>query len=71
MNMSNTSIPQKPAVVPRGTFVHAVAPARIDLAGGWTDAIPITHERGGKVVNVAVKVNGRAPYTVKARRTEA
>ncbi|KAG0312383.1 hypothetical protein BGZ99_009544 [Dissophora globulifera] len=28
--------------VPRGTFVYASAPARIDLAGGWTDTIPIT-----------------------------
>ncbi|KAF9092884.1 hypothetical protein BGX29_010249 [Mortierella sp. GBA35] len=57
--------------VPLGTFVYASAPARIDLAGGWTDTIPITHEHGGKVVNVAIQVNNRAPYTVKARRTEA
>jgi len=28
--------------VPRGTFVYASAPARIDLCGGWTDTIPIT-----------------------------
>lgn len=28
--------------VPLGTYVYASAPARIDLAGGWTDAIPIT-----------------------------
>lgn len=28
--------------VPLGTFVYASAPARIDLAGGWTDTIPIT-----------------------------
>ncbi|KAG0306564.1 hypothetical protein BGZ97_000702 [Linnemannia gamsii] len=28
--------------VPIGTFVYASAPARIDLAGGWTDTIPIT-----------------------------
>lgn len=34
--------PSKPVVVPQGTFVHASAPARIDLAGGWTDTIPIT-----------------------------
>ncbi|KAF9942134.1 hypothetical protein BGZ65_008779 [Modicella reniformis] len=62
---------QGSVVVPQGTFVHASAPARIDLAGGWTDTIPIAHEHGGKVVNVAVRVNNRAPYTVKARRTEA
>ncbi|KAF8978154.1 hypothetical protein BGZ46_006768 [Entomortierella lignicola] len=69
--MSATPILREPDMVPLGTFVHASAPARIDLAGGWTDTIPITHEHGGKVVNVAVKVNNRAPYTVKARRTEA
>ncbi|KAI8348576.1 ribosomal protein S5 domain 2-type protein [Mortierella sp. GBAus27b] len=61
----------EPINVPRGTFVFASAPARIDLAGGWTDTMPITHEHGGKVVNVAVKVNNEAPNTVKARRTEA
>ncbi|KAG0207410.1 hypothetical protein BGX28_001349 [Mortierella sp. GBA30] len=60
-----------PWKVPQGTFVHASAPARIDLAGGWTDTSPITHEHGGKVVNVAVKVNNQSPYKVKARRTEA
>ncbi|KAF9200164.1 hypothetical protein BGZ49_009638 [Haplosporangium sp. Z 27] len=69
--MSAAPILREPDMVPLGTFVHASAPARIDLAGGWTDTIPITHEHGGKVVNVAVKVNNRAPYTVKARRTEA
>ncbi|KAF9432199.1 hypothetical protein BGZ76_011141, partial [Entomortierella beljakovae] len=70
--MNNSSLPfQESVIVPQGTFVYASAPARIDLAGGWTDTIPITHEHGGKVVNVAVKVNGQAPYTVKARRTEA
>ncbi|KAG0371084.1 hypothetical protein BGZ54_000532 [Gamsiella multidivaricata] len=46
-------------MVPRGTYVSASAPARIDLAGGWTDTTPITHEHGGKVVNVAVKINDR------------
>ncbi|KAF9961636.1 hypothetical protein BGZ72_002727 [Mortierella alpina] len=33
--------------------------------------MPITHEHGGKVVNVAIRVNSKAPYKVKARRTEA
>ncbi|CAO3566382.1 unnamed protein product [Mortierella alpina] len=31
----------------------------------------IGHEHGGKVVNVAIRVNSKAPYKVKARRTEA
>ncbi|KAG0057009.1 hypothetical protein BGZ83_002247 [Gryganskiella cystojenkinii] len=68
---STPSVFFPPVVVPRGTFVHASAPARIDLAGGWTDTTPITHEHGGRVVNMAVNVNGRPPYMVKARRTEA
>ncbi|KAF9403441.1 hypothetical protein BGX21_004202 [Mortierella sp. AD011] len=40
--MNGTSTPQEPVLVPQGTFVYASAPARIDLAGGWTDTPPIT-----------------------------
>jgi len=32
------------ATVPPGTWVMASAPARIDLAGGWSDTPPITYE---------------------------
>ena len=31
-----------------------IAPVRIDLAGGWTDLAPYTHEYGGEVVNIAI-----------------
>jgi hypothetical protein len=34
--------------------IHTQAPARIDLAGGWSDTPPISYEMGGEVVNVAV-----------------
>ncbi|MGA1400037.1 MAG: hypothetical protein ACO38P_06585, partial [Phycisphaerales bacterium] len=47
------------------------APARIDLAGGWTDTPPICFERGGAVVNVAIDVDGEAPLEVVVRRIEA
>lgn len=45
--------PVRPALV--------LAPARADLAGGWTDTPPQSMEIGGRVVNVALTVNGRYP----------
>ena len=49
---------------------HAVTvhlPVRVDLAGGWTDTPPISLEKGGAVLNVAVLLNGRYPISVTAR----
>jgi galactokinase/mevalonate kinase-like predicted kinase len=37
------------------------APARLELAGGWTDTPPYTLEHGGDVVNTAVNLNGQPP----------
>lgn len=42
-----------------GHWVEVECPARIDLAGGWSDTPPICYEMGGSVVNVAILVNGR------------
>ena len=30
------------------------APLRVDLAGGWTDLAPYTHDHGGEVVNFTI-----------------
>ena len=46
---------------PEGAWALAQAPARIDLAGGWSDTPPICHEAGGAVCNVAVKLDGKRP----------
>eukprot|EP01133_Synstelium_polycarpum_P008962 gene8962-10510_t len=54
---------------PLDTWVRVAIPARIDLAGGWTDTPPICYEHGGRVINVAIKVDGRKPIEVRARRT--
>ena len=51
-----------------GHWVKAEAPARIDLSGGWSDTPPITNEHGGKVTNVAVKVDGKRPIGAKIRK---
>lgn len=39
-----------------GVWVEAHSPARIDLAGGWSDTPPICYEQGGAVLNIAIKV---------------
>ena len=48
----------------------ASAPARIDLAGGWSDTPPICHELGGTVVNLAVSIDHRHALYASVRRTE-
>ncbi|MEE2812719.1 MAG: hypothetical protein VX627_06850 [Candidatus Thermoplasmatota archaeon] len=46
--------------------VEARAPVRLDLAGGWTDVPPYTHEVGGEVVNCAINLYARATMEVDA-----
>jgi galactokinase/mevalonate kinase-like predicted kinase len=48
-------------------IVWARSPVRLDLAGGWTDTPPYCLEHGGKVVNLAVNLNGQPPIQVFAR----
>jgi galactokinase/mevalonate kinase-like predicted kinase len=48
-------------------IVWGRSPLRLDLAGGWTDTPPYCLQFGGKVVNVAVDLNGQPPIQVFAR----
>lgn len=48
-------------------IVWGRAPARLDLAGGWTDTPPYALERGGSVLNAAVDLNGQPPIHAYAR----
>jgi Predicted kinase related to galactokinase and mevalonate kinase len=50
-------------------IVWARAPARFDIAGGWTDTPPYTNRYGGTVVNLAVDLNGQSPIQAFVRRT--
>jgi galactokinase/mevalonate kinase-like predicted kinase len=50
-------------------IVWGRAPARIDLAGGWSDTPPYSLEFGGCVLNAAVQLNGQPPIQVYARVT--
>lgn len=42
-------------------IVWARSPVRLDLAGGWTDTPPYCFLNGGKVLNLAVELNGQPP----------
>jgi galactokinase/mevalonate kinase-like predicted kinase len=48
-------------------IVWARSPVRLDLAGGWTDTPPYCIEHGGKVLNLAVDLNGQPPIQVFAK----
>ena len=56
------------ALPPLGRWEFAESPARIDLAGGWSDTPPLTYEHGGAVVNAAVTIDGQRPIGAKCRR---
>lgn len=45
-------------------IVWGKSPARIDLAGGWTDTPPYCLLSGGHVVNMAINLNGQPPLQV-------
>ncbi len=51
-------------------IVWGRSPARLDLAGGWTDTPPYCMIEGGRVVNVAVELNGQPPLQVFIRPSE-
>lgn len=39
--------------------MRAESPARVDMAGAWTDTPPICSDYGGNVIGAAVKVDGK------------
>ncbi|MCH8475492.1 MAG: hypothetical protein LAT55_09720 [Opitutales bacterium] len=51
-------------------IVWARSPARLDLAGGWSDTPPFCLGYGGRVLNMAVFLNGQPPIQAFARFTE-
>jgi len=51
-------------------IVWSRSPVRIDLAGGWTDTPPYCLMEGGKVVNIALELNGQPPLQVFVKPCE-
>lgn len=63
---------QMQPVLPRNTVLEdqilwGRSPVRIDLAGGWSDTPPFCLSFGGRVVNLAVNLNGQPPIQVFAK----
>ena len=48
-------------------WVVATAPARIDLAGGWSDTPPVCCEYGSSVTGLAVAIDGKIPLLCRCR----
>lgn len=46
------------------------SPVRLDLAGGWTDTPPYCFLHGGKVINLAVELNGQPPLHCYIKASE-
>ena len=61
------ALPTEPArlVLAPGRGVKVRCPARVDLAGGWSDTPPICHGIGGTVLNAAVRIGGESPVRVR------
>ncbi|XP_053742256.1 L-fucose kinase isoform X2 [Synchiropus splendidus] len=57
-------------VPPIGQWQEVHCPARLDLAGGWSDTPPIAFQHGGSVTNIAIKVDGKRPIGARARRIQ-
>ncbi len=69
MTSGHASPPPPASALRSDEIVWGRAPARLDLAGGWTDTPPFALERGGCVLNAAVDLNGQPPIQVYARVT--
>ncbi|MBR1463037.1 MAG: bifunctional fucokinase/L-fucose-1-P-guanylyltransferase [Prevotella sp.] len=48
-------------------IVWGRSPARIDIAGGWSDTPPYCLMEGGNVVNLAIELNGQPPLQTYVR----
>ena len=49
------------------TEFHAIAPVRLDFAGGWTDVPPFSAREGGVVVNGAIELTARVVVRLGGR----
>lgn len=48
-------------------IVWGRSPVRIDIAGGWTDTPPYCLMEGGRVINLAIELNGQPPLQAYIR----
>lgn len=63
----HSATPRPQMAVKRDQIVWARSPVRIDIAGGWTDTPPYCLLEGGRVVNLAIELNGQPPIQTYIR----
>ncbi len=51
--------------------VNVELPVRVNWGGGWTDTPPHCIEKGGVVLNAALKLNGICPIQIQVKRLDA
>lgn len=54
----------------RRNEVNIELPVRVNWGGGWTDTPPYCNEKGGVVLNAAIKLNGIYPVQVSIRKLD-
>jgi galactokinase/mevalonate kinase-like predicted kinase len=64
-SLTHQSIPRRNVFSDQ--IVWGRSPARLDLAGGWSDTPPYCLQNGGSVLNLAVELNGQPPIQVYIR----
>lgn len=51
--------------------IDVALPVRVNWGGGWTDTPPHCNEKGGVVLNAAIKLKGEYPIRVTIKRIDA
>ncbi len=51
--------------------INVALPVRVNWGGGWTDTPPHCNEKGGVVLNAAIKLKGEYPIRVTIKRIDA
>jgi len=60
-SVETSNIPSPKPDILKDQIIWARSPVRLDLAGGWSDTPPYCISFGGKVINLAVDLNGQPP----------
>jgi galactokinase/mevalonate kinase-like predicted kinase len=66
-NSKAKHLPAPETDILKDQIIWGRSPVRLDLAGGWSDTPPYCISFGGKVVNLAVNLNGQPPIQAFVR----